>query len=85
MIRKTNGNGTPSRRKKAEASIVEPPSSQVLPEVRKNAKTRDLDEEIRRRAYEIYLERQGAAGNEHQDWLLAEREIRARGQRGYSA
>ena len=83
MPRKTNGNGTTSRRKKSAASI-EPPAGQVVPEVRKNAQTIDLNEEIRRRAYEIYLERRGAGGDEHQDWLSAEREIRARHQQEYS-
>jgi hypothetical protein len=33
-------------------------------------------EEIRRRAYEIYLERDGFGGNELDDWLQAEAEIR---------
>jgi len=37
-----------------------------------------LEDEIRRRAYEIYLQRGSAAGTEHDDWLAAEREIRAR-------
>jgi Protein of unknown function (DUF2934) len=32
-------------------------------------------EEIRVRAYEIYLERGGLAGNELDDWLQAEREL----------
>ena len=32
-------------------------------------------EEIRRRAYEIYLERGGLPGDEHDDWLRAEREL----------
>jgi hypothetical protein len=32
-------------------------------------------EEIRLRAYEIYLERGGTAGNELDDWLQAEREL----------
>jgi hypothetical protein len=32
-------------------------------------------EEIRRRAYEIYLERGGLKGNELNDWLRAEREL----------
>jgi hypothetical protein len=34
------------------------------------------DEEIRRRAYEIYLERDGFGGNELDDWLQAEAELR---------
>jgi hypothetical protein len=33
-------------------------------------------EEIRRRAYEIYLERDGLGGNEVDDWLQAETELR---------
>ena len=83
MPRKTNGNGTTSRRKKAVGSL-EAPARQVVPDG-SNGKSIDLKEEIRRRAYEIYLERRGTAGDEHQDWLLAEREIRARYQQGYSA
>lgn len=83
MPRKTNGNGTTSRRKKAVASI-EPPAGQVVPGG-SNGKSIDLKEEIRHRAYEIYLERRGTPGNEHEDWLLAEREVRARHLQRYSA
>ena len=36
------------------------------------------EEQIRRRAYELYLERGGASGDELDDWLRAEREIRDR-------
>jgi Protein of unknown function (DUF2934) len=35
------------------------------------------DEEIRRRAYEIYLERGGQDGGELDDWLQAEHELKA--------
>lgn len=35
----------------------------------------DVQERIRRRAYEIYLERGGNGGSAEQDWLRAEREI----------
>jgi hypothetical protein len=73
-----------SRRKKAAASI-DSPARQVVTEIRKSARTLDLNEEIRRRAYEIYLERHGTAGDEHQDWLNAEREIRARHRQEFSA
>jgi hypothetical protein len=42
----------------------------------------NLEEEIRRRAYELYLQRRATVGGEHgdenQDWLIAEREIRSR-------
>ncbi len=38
----------------------------------------NLDEEIRRRAYELYLQREGAGGDPVGDWFVAEREVRAR-------
>lgn len=37
-----------------------------------------LEEEIRRRAYELYLQRGGLPGNESEDWITAEREVRSR-------
>ena len=33
------------------------------------------EQEIRNRAYEIYLQREGHPGDELQDWLQAEREL----------
>lgn len=38
----------------------------------------NLEEEVRRRAYEIYQQRAGAPGNQQEDWLNAEREVRKR-------
>ena len=38
----------------------------------------NLDEEIRHRAYELYEERGRESGHDHDDWLVAEREVRAR-------
>jgi hypothetical protein len=38
----------------------------------------NLDEEIRRRAYELFLERKGVAGDPAADWFVAEREVRSR-------
>jgi hypothetical protein len=38
----------------------------------------DEDEQIRARAYELYMERGGIGGDELEDWIRAEREIRAR-------
>jgi hypothetical protein len=42
----------------------------------------NLEEEIRLRAYELYLQRRatsgGGSGDPNQDWLLAEREVRMR-------
>jgi hypothetical protein len=94
MARKTTGTGSTRSKKPAQPTSVAPEQQapmqvapQVLPEVRKNVTpinlavkkaNVDLDEEIRRRAYELYLERQGTAGDQAQDWLRAEREVRAR-------
>jgi Protein of unknown function (DUF2934) len=38
----------------------------------------DLESEIRLRAYELYEQRGRISGTEEQDWLDAEREVRAR-------
>ena len=38
----------------------------------------NLEDEIRRRAYELYLQRGPASGSESEDWLTAEREIKQR-------
>ena len=77
MPRKTAGNGTTSRTKKTSTS-TEPTGIRVIPETRKNLKPFNLEDEIRLRAYEIYLERKGTPGNEREDWLNAEREVLAR-------
>jgi Protein of unknown function (DUF2934) len=39
------------------------------------------EDEIRRRAYEIYLQRGGEPGREIDDWLQAERELERRAPR----
>jgi hypothetical protein len=95
MARKTTGISTTTRSKKTASSVL-PAGVQVAPEVSKevpqNGKSAsvvpvhlsptNLEEEIRRRAYELYLQRQAVAGHEHgdesQDWLMAENEIRSR-------
>jgi hypothetical protein len=38
----------------------------------------NLEEEIRLRAYELYLERGSMPGHESEDWLIAEQEVRSR-------
>lgn len=51
------------------------------PKTRAKAKAKSLqismEEVIRLRAYEIYLQRGGTPGNPHEDWNVAEREVRA--------
>jgi hypothetical protein len=49
------------------ASSVEPRKQSL--------QTRPMNEQIRQSAYEIYASRNGASGDEVQDWLLAEREL----------
>ena len=44
-----------------------------------------LEDEIRRRAYEIFVQRGSTAGSEAEDWLTAEREVRQRYQKQHSA
>jgi len=38
----------------------------------------NLEDEIRRRAYEIYEQRGNTPGSESEDWLIAEQEVRQR-------
>jgi hypothetical protein len=89
MARKTTG--SVSTRSKKNSTSAQPLPTQVTSEVPKNgnlgaiatvAPPVNLEEEIRRRAYELYLERRATAGsvtgNENQDWLVAEREILSR-------
>lgn len=84
MPRKSNGSTT--RRKKAaivESAAAEPVLAAEVPiniaatAVGSETKA-NLDEEIRRRAYELYLQRNGQAGDPNRDWFIAEREVRAR-------
>ena len=101
MARKTTGKTT-TRSKKAEVTIqpaiIGTTATPATKEARKptaappaNRAPVNLEEEIRRRAYELYLERRATAGadsgDENQDWLIAEREVRSRdgGQEQHSA
>ena len=92
MARKTTENATTIR--SGKTGVTAPDAAvqgalEVQKEVRKDGKPSNvvpinLEEEIRRRAYELYLERRATAagedgnGDENQDWLIAEREIRSR-------
>jgi hypothetical protein len=50
----------------------------VKSESRKNLVPINLEDEIRRRAYELYEQRGAGSGNEAEDWFTAEREVRQR-------
>lgn len=47
-------------------------------ESRKNLVPINLDDEIRRRAYELYLQRGRSSGHANEDWLVAEHEVMQR-------
>jgi hypothetical protein len=47
-------------------------------ETKKNLIPINLEDEIRRRAYEIFEQRGYTPGDERDDWLQAEREVLAR-------
>jgi hypothetical protein len=61
--------------RKLEVVKSEPRKNVVVPI---NRAPVNLDDEIRRRAYELYLQRGTASGSEAEDWLTAEREVRKR-------
>jgi len=89
---KTPRNGTKTNGGTAEPQVSPAARSEVrevkrtLSEVRKNLVPINLDEEIRRRAYELWEQRGYESGHENEHWLLAETEIRSRySQRQHSA
>ena len=70
------------RRSKASAGAPPPDTVGVLPDAiaaQSGVEGREpTEDDIRRRAYERYLERGGGHGTDFEDWLAAEREIRSR-------
>jgi hypothetical protein len=64
-----------ARRSKASAGAPPPATLGVQRGVEGHEPTED---DIRRRAYERYLERGGGHGTDFEDWLEAEREVRNR-------
>ena len=78
----TNGNGVHAGNGNGSSpqSVVAAPEevvvgSQVKPGVVASQVKRGLDEQIRERAYELYLRRGGNGGSPEQDWLQARQEI----------
>ena len=67
------------RKKKSRGDSLITPGSSVG-EAAIHRDDRPSDEEIRVRAYELYLARDAGGGNEVEDWLRAEREYRQRAQ-----
>jgi hypothetical protein len=72
-----------SRSSKSKSrEVTEPQATSTQPETRAvSVGNSAIKEEIRRRAYQIYLERGGQPGGELDDWLQAERELKDGGVR----
>ena len=70
----------PAARPEAAAEVRPEPKElrKPAPEPRRNIVPINLEEEIRRRAYQLYEERGCTPGHENDDWLVAEREIMTR-------
>jgi len=67
----------PPKQRRSTSTVGAAPSDAlaVQPDVLGNEPTED---DIRRRAYERYLERGGGHGMDFEDWLAAERDLRSK-------
>ena len=72
---KETTNGTAGRSKARANNVIAMPPKQTAP----RSKARASSEEIAARAYEIFLARGAAHGNDLDDWLQAEQELMTRG------
>jgi len=64
-----------ARRNYSEMRSGIPTTSQKEPEQKRNP-TIDMNNAIQRRAYEIYLQRDGMHGMDQSDWFQAEQELK---------
>jgi len=71
---------TPRTTSSSRKPVATMPEIRLAAEVKRNSSPIpiDLESEIRRRAYELYEERGRTPGRDHEDWLVAEREVMAR-------
>lgn len=70
---------------RTSSTSTQPAEISLVPEVKKIPTPINLEEEIRRRAYQLYEERGHVSGYEQEDWVAAEREVTARYNRKQSA
>jgi hypothetical protein len=90
MATKTPGE-RPRKTSSPKKSVTKQPTpinsrqSAVLENIPATSTQPGIEEEIRRRAYELYEERGRLHGFEQEDWARAEAEIRNKYQRGKSA
>jgi hypothetical protein len=74
--------GTAPKRRAAKAKVETEASTKVAKVIAKPVKQQDevaaapnLEEKVRVRAYELYLQRKGQGGSPEQDWLQAVSEV----------
>ncbi len=81
---KTNGETLNTSVNPVNPSVTQEPVAEfrevrkTQPDARKNIVPINLEDEIRRRAYELWEQHGRLAGHENEHWLLAEREVRER-------
>jgi Protein of unknown function (DUF2934) len=81
---KTNGETLTTPVNSVNSSVTPEPVAEfrevrkAQPDARKNIVPINLEDEIRRRAYELWEQHGRAAGHENEHWLVAEREVRER-------
>jgi hypothetical protein len=74
-VARKKGISMSSKTKRNESTERQATSKQAAKRGEASVGNSSRDEEIRRRAYEIYLERGEQSGHELDDWLEAEREL----------
>lgn len=81
---KTNGETPTTPVNPVNPSVTPEPVSELRevrkaqPDARKNIVPINLEDEIRRRAYELWEQHGRQSGQENEHWLVAEREVRER-------
>lgn len=76
----TSGAKAIKRTEAVRSSVLLEPLPSILPAAQTEPKPRNpepSEQEIRERAYQIYLERGGQPGHDVDDWFQAQRELRA--------
>lgn len=77
QTRTKRGKPAATRRRASQATVLLEPLPTLLPKAAPtNLAHGPTDDEIRTRAYQIYLARAGRPGTPEGDWLQAERELR---------
>lgn len=75
MATKNTGNGIRKTRKASSIPTPVTPASLPVNTVKKSVRTATMEDLIRQRAYEIYLQRGARPGGALEDWKVAEQEV----------